>query len=199
MGLTLYKLPDGWSHEVTGTPTVEPVSLTEFKLHSRVSASAEDVYLNILLPAARLNVENWLKRKLIEQTVKFTFDDFSGGDLELPYPPCSAVTEVGYRDTAGAAKTCTTYTLRLGGPEQCTVLQAPDAGWPSTDGHPKAAYIEATCGYGAAASDVPAGIRMAIMQLASIWYEHREPVQLGQGYELPMHVRHLLHEYRFWY
>ena len=57
--------------QVTTAPAVEPVSTADAKTHLRIPASAtsEDSYIDALVTAARLYVEEYTERKLITQTV----------------------------------------------------------------------------------------------------------------------------------
>jgi uncharacterized phiE125 gp8 family phage protein len=57
--------------------------------------------------------------------------------------------------------------------------------------------IAFTAGYGAAASDVPAPIRQALLLLVAHWYEHRDPIEIGTDATIiPAAVSELLQPYR---
>ena len=57
--------------------------------------------------------------------------------------------------------------------------------------------IAFTAGYGDEASDVPAPIRQALKLLVAHWFEHREPVVLGEApQEVPATIASLLSPYR---
>jgi len=201
MAVTAIRLPDGWGHAVTSVPAVEPLTAADFRGHARVTATTEDTYITSLLKAARLHVENYLRRKLITQTITITMDAFPGGNFSLPFPPAIALTTVKYRDTASTQQTLApTPTMRLGNPNLCAVILEPDAGWPSTDDESQAIEIAVQVGYGATGASVPESILLAIKQLTSHWYENREPVVEGAAlHEMPLHVKALLAEHQWYY
>ena len=56
--------------------------------------------------------------------------------------------------------------------------------------------IDLTAGYGPDGEDVPAPLRMAILQLVAQWHETREPVAFGAVAEVPASVAALTAPYR---
>jgi uncharacterized phiE125 gp8 family phage protein len=165
----------------------------------RIDHTTEDTYLDALVVAARANIENVLKRKLIQQTVTLTTDNFPSGHWELPFPPIVAVSQVAYRDSAGDSQTLTVPTLRnANNPNMSPILEEPTGGWPSVDGDPAAVTLTITAGYGATATNVPDGIRLAIKMLAAHWYNYREAATADAPETIPMHVESLLTEHRWW-
>jgi hypothetical protein len=67
--------------------------------------------------------------------------------------------------------------------------------WPSVMYVPNAVQIHYTAGYGPNPSDVPHGIRSAILQLVASLYETREPAKDDEQ-TLPPHVKMMLWPYR---
>jgi len=51
--------------------------------------------------------------------------------------------------------------------------------WPQPGKAANGIEIDFTAGYGAAASDVPAPLRQAVLLLVAHWYENREPIAVG--------------------
>jgi len=58
----------------TVAPALEPVSLTEAKLHLRIDTTAEDVLISSLIKAARQYCENYQRRAYITQTWELWLD-----------------------------------------------------------------------------------------------------------------------------
>ena len=66
----------------------------------------------------------------------------------------------------------------------------------STGGDVTGAEVDAEVGYGAAAADVPADLRQAVVQLVAHWFERREPVATGTFSEVPHTVSTQTARYR---
>lgn len=64
----------------------EPVTLEQVKSHLAVTASDDDVYLTLLIKAARGAIEKYTGLSLVEKTVTVTLDNYEG-DYSLPYGP----------------------------------------------------------------------------------------------------------------
>lgn len=88
-------------------PTAEPIDRDEAKAHLRVTASAEDPLIDVLIGAARRSAESYLRRSLVLQTWERVMDDFPSGsnEIELPRPPLQAVSSLKYVDTDGNTTT----------------------------------------------------------------------------------------------
>ena len=70
--------------------------------------------------------------------------------------------------------------------------------WPTPGRAANGIEIAFVAGYGAAAADVPAPIRQAILLLVAHWHEHREPVAIGDAdAPVPPTVSDLLQPYRW--
>jgi uncharacterized phiE125 gp8 family phage protein len=194
-----YPTPQPWGHAIGTAPGSEPVSTADIKTQLRIDHTNEDTYLDSLVTAARGNIENIVKRKLIQQTVTLTCDDFPAGHWELPFPPIAAVTQVAYRDSAGDSQTLTVPTLRnADNPNMAAILEEPSGGWPGVDGEPGAVTLTITAGYGTTATHVPGELRLAIKMLAAHWYNYREAATEDAPATIPMHVDSLLTQHRWW-
>lgn len=183
----------------TVAPSVEVVTVAELKEQTRVDFSADDAVLQAILNSAISHVDGYsgvVGRALVSQTWAVSADDFCDV-MRLPLGDVIAVTSVQYYDTNGASQTASAslygvYTDALGPFIELKANQS----WPSVDGRRDAVTITWTCGYGAAASNVPAAIRHAIMLLAAHWYENREASTEGSFEELPLGVKSLLLPFR---
>ena len=163
------------AYNVTTAPTVEPVSVAEFKLHARIDGTTEDSILPIYIAAARQECEQRTQRSLISQTVERVLDDWpADDDIELQYGPVVSITSVVYLDTSGNAQTAsnTLYTLNSKTDPAWVVLK-PDAAWPEAGDYANAVTVKYSAGYGAAGTDVPSALRAWILLAATWLYEHR--------------------------
>ena len=180
-------------------PALEPVSLTEAKLHLRVDGSDEDDLITALIVAARQAAEHQLDRALVTQTWERRFDAFPAAELELGMPPVQSITSVTYYDADEVLQTmdAADYALdayRLPG----WAVPAYGTTWPSTLDTPNAVRVRFVAGYGDTASDVPEAIRQWMLMRIGTLYKHREQVVAGMSVaELPgAFVDRLLDPYR---
>ena len=89
---------DGWLRPVA-LPRAEPISVAEAKDHVRQPHDAEDVYIGVLVSAARQHIERITGRSLVLQTWDYALDTFPGGHaLQLPTAPVQAVSSITYYD-----------------------------------------------------------------------------------------------------
>jgi len=148
--------------------------------------------------AARLYVEDFLRRSLITTTWRHTLDSFPCDDvLELPRAPLVSVTSIAYVDTAGNTQTLSTDvydvdTASLPGRIALKYLQI----WPYLLPVRNAVTVTFVAGYGASGSAVPAPILAAMKLLIGHWYENREAVTGSAMTELPVGVSALLWPHR---
>ena len=184
---------------LTTAPTAEPVTLVQIKDYLNIDHNDDDAQLeDVLLPAARQwaeDVATW--RAFIHQTWTLTLDEFPT-EFILPRPPLSSVTSVAYNDTDGNAQTLTVdtdYTVDIKS-EPGRIVPAYNKSWPSTYGHINDVTVVYIAGYGAAATAVPNGIKVGIMQLIAWWHLQREPVIIGSpANRVPDHVHALFTEF----
>lgn len=184
---------------ITG-PAVEPISTATAKAQSRVNISDDDTYIDTLIAAARLAVENKLGMRLITQTWLMRLDCFPAREILLPYPPISAVSFVKYYDQTETLQTLSSslyeadiYSV------QPRLYPAYNEIWPTTLDHPNAVQVQYVTGYADAAALVAAkpNIVLALKMLVDHWYENRSPVLAGSIVtEIPKTVDDLLNAER---
>ena len=177
----------------TTGPTVEPITLTEAKLHCRIAINAasaaayttEDDWLNRNITAARIQAEQETGRRFITQTLTMYLDQWPGENfIKIPYPPLQSAT-ITYRlesdDDYGNTLSAVDVDIIS---EPGRIILQPNESWPSgtlyTDKPIKIVFI---CGYGLAAS-VPAGINAAILLKLEDLYNNRGEVVLGASISL---------------
>lgn len=179
-------------------PLAEPVSVEEVKAHLRIDGGAEDALIASLILTSRLHIEAALGLALITQGWRLVLDAWpQNGIVAVPLSPVQSVSEIRVRDGAGAPVIADpeAYSLETTGRPQRIVEMG--AGLPRPGRRVAGIEIDLVAGYGAAAADVPAPIRQALMLLIAHWYEHRDPFEIGATQTtVPGAVSRLLQPYR---
>lgn len=193
----------------TVSPSVPAVPTADVAAHLRIEGSGsptvyqDQSYIEALRDAA----VDWLEgpdgylggRALINQTWRADLAEFDADvPIRLPLVPVSSISGILYYDGDGAQQTLDTsvYTL-LDDEFGPYVALKVDQEWPGTYERVDAVRVTFVAGYGAAASDVPAAMRHAILLMVGHWYENREGVIVGDGaIEVPLTVERLLMPYR---
>lgn len=186
----------------TVAPSVEPVSLAEAKAHLRVDGTEEDALIASLISAAveHFDGEGSLGRAMVSQTWAQYFKP-TPYRPRLDKTPFIALVSVEYydRDNALQTDTLSNYETWIDGDY---VICKPKEGfdWPDAYDRPDAIKISYTAGYGANASDVPAGLKQAILLTVGHWYEQRASISEATFKEVPMTAEALVNNYRVaWY
>jgi len=177
------------SYKIITPVATEPVSLTEAKLHLRVTDTAEDDLISALITTAREYCEKFTGRSLAEQTVEYYLDRFPCADeINLPMPPLQSVTSVKYTDSDGIETTMPTDAYLVDAVAGRVVL--PYYGvWPSfTPYTVNPVKIRYVAGY---TTDVPKSIKQAMLLLIGHWYMNREATGDATG-QIAFAVRALL-------
>lgn len=186
----------------TADAASEPVTTAQAKVHLRVTHSDDDTYIDALIKAARMSVEHFCDRALINQTWVATFKTTDKERLRIPKAPLVSVTSVQYRDTTdGSLQTASSSTYEVNTDAQPGVVKfstVPD--YDSSYENP--IRVTFVAGYGASSTDVPDSFIHAIKLLVSHFYQHRSSVvnlMEIKPEELPHGVQYLLSPYRFFY
>jgi uncharacterized phiE125 gp8 family phage protein len=161
-----------WPYIVTVAPASSPLTLDEIKTHLKISGSAEDTYLTLLLDAVVDFFEKYTKRNLITRTYE-TYRDTFDNDLEIRQSPSVSVSKIEYL-VSDVLTTLSTdvYFLLVSNTFPRLSLKAGQE-WPTgMDDREQAVKITFTAGYGAA-SDVPEDIKVALLQHIAALYENR--------------------------
>jgi uncharacterized phiE125 gp8 family phage protein len=163
-------------------PAVEPVTLAEAKAHLRVDTADDDTYITGLIRAAREWVEQYLDRTLVHTQWVMRFDKFpadSTADIELPRPPvvasgtATAVT-VAYTLEDGATATYGTASFRVDRASTPGAVKTNYAQtWPPHRQDDNAISVTWWAGYGPSGSDVPQGVKNAMLLYVHELYEKR--------------------------
>lgn len=181
-------------------PAVEPVTLAEAKAHLRVDTSDDDAYITGLVRAAREWVEQYLDRTLVNTQWVMRFDRFpvdSTADIELPRPPmvasgtATAVT-VAYTLEDGTTATYSTALFRVDRASTPGAVKTNYAQtWPPHRQDDNSVSVTWWAGYGPSGSDVPQGVKNAILLYVHELYEKRGAA------EPPAAAKMLLDAYRW--
>lgn len=162
---------------VTVEPASEPITLDEAKAQLRVESDDDDAYIESLIAAARVHIEQMTGIKVLTQTVEFRASAFT--DLAaLPVAPVQSVTSVKYLDSTGAEQTLSTdvYETALTGLSP-SIRPKYNQFWPSYRLAPDAIRVVAVVGY----SEAPEPIKHAVNLIVSRWYDDRDTGAVPDG------------------
>jgi len=136
-----------------------------------------------LVAAARVHVETTTRRALISQGWTFALDAWpASGRVELPLSPLISVSTIEVHDEDGVPATLDPVTYEVDGASlPPRILRRRGHVWPSPGLLAGGIHIDFTVGHGLLASDVPEPMRQAVRLLVGHWFEHREPVVLGDN------------------
>lgn len=160
---------------LTTAPTVEPVSLAEFKSHARIDHNHEDGKIVGYLQAARRMVEADTRRALMTQTYTLRLD-YMPAYITLEVAPVQSVASITYFDGFNTLQTLDSslYESDLFS-EPALIKPTFGSTWPVVYDRLNAVSVLLIAGY-TSASAVPPEAKQAILMLASHWYEHGEAV-----------------------
>ena len=154
----------------TGSPSWEPVTLSEAKTHLAIADvdDAHDVYIAGIIKGAREVVEHDCQVALATGAHTLTLDDFDDEDeIYLPIKPVTAITSITYIDAAGATQTWSSayYVLDNNTPTPAVRL-AYNASWPTTRGEPNAVTITFVAGHATRAAVPQSYKQMMLLEIA---------------------------------
>lgn len=180
-------------------PALTPITRAEAKLHCKIEDDLEDGLVDTLIDAAVQALDGYsgiLGRALITQTWRQDFDGFCR-TLRLPLQ-ASALTSVKWTDTSAVETTIDpAYYAPLQDGLGSYVRFVDAFAAPGNLAEAAAVKVTFTAGFGAAAADVPAPIRQAMLLMVGTWYRNREAVVTGTiATALPMSAEWLLAPFR---
>jgi uncharacterized phiE125 gp8 family phage protein len=184
-------------------PIVEPILLTEAKLHLRVTSDVDNTLIANLIKTARQHAENFTGRVLASATFELIMDIFPSDKIKLPMPPVKSVTSIKYTDSDGLEVEWDDENYIFYNSEPAIIVPAYGISWPSFTPFPVGAVkIRYIAGYEASLTDasliIPEPIRQAILLLIGHLYEHREEVSEEVLKNIPMGIQSLLYPYKIW-
>lgn len=187
----------------TTAPAVEPLTRAEVANYLRVDSdiTEDNDLLDMLIVAARRYAEDYTGKALITQTWTLYQDAFptARGWMRLPKGPHQSVTSIKYYDENGNLQTWSSsnYAVDTRTDAAVRITLAESKTWPDTHVQANSVEVLFVAGYGDAGSDVPHGIRVAMLQMIAHWYENRETVTLaGTPRTVPFAAEALLWSHR---
>lgn len=164
---------------VTSAPAAEPISLTEAKDYLKVTTTAHNDLITMLIQAAREEVEIYTGKRLVTQTIAQYFEGFpSKSYFTIAVSPVQSITSIQYYDTDNVLQTLSSSDYILdGNSTPARIGLNLDATWPATASRLKAVTVTYVAGYGNAAA-VPARIKEAMYLAIADWYDNpSDPVR----------------------
>ena len=190
------------SKTITTAPAVEPVTVTEVKLFSKIDFTEDDALLTIMIKSAREAAEQYLNKSLITQTITAYWRNYDSR-IHLPYGPHQSVTSVTRKrrsestllvaDTDYYVMGFDTFSLDLEptgsiNPRGVSKNEAMSA-WDL-----EVVYV---AGYGTASTDIPQPIKEAILKTVETNYDLRGNIITGSiSSNLSNEAKSLLSSYR---
>ncbi len=177
---------------------VEPVTLAEAKLNSRIAGNTEDALVERLIAAARETVEGFCVRSFVDTECVVTLSGFPEDAIKLYHGFVREVTEISYMPPVSSGFTRQVVTLgswshdlngRIG------LINPPTGGWPAALNLPGSVIIKYKAGPEAANTEeeVPEAVKTAMFLLIENLYANRSSVITGaNATELPFGVETLL-------
>ena len=180
------------------TAAVNPLFTTaQAKEHLKIDVTDDDTIIDNLILAATQSCEIFTNQYFIDTVVtqySDTWDDF----YTLYKSPVDSITHVKYYDSNDTQQTLASSNYILGHYSQPARIGVAVGGTlPNLSDRINAVEVKYTVGYGTASSDVPEGIRQAVLLTLSNWYENRQSVITGRtATELPLSSQYLLEQYK---
>tara|TARA_Y100001938_G_C8027066_1_gene398598 strand:+ start:159 stop:737 length:579 start_codon:yes stop_codon:yes gene_type:complete len=185
------------SFVVDTAAAVAILTTAEAKAHLKVDTSADDTLIENLISAATESAQIFTNRFFINTTLNQFGDTWS--DLATLFKsPVSSVTHVKYYDSDNTQQTLATSVYQKDLEHQpARIGLKPNQSFPSLADRINAVECQYVVGYGSAASDVPQGIKQAVLLTIGNWYQNREEVVVGRiATELPKSAQYLLEQYK---
>ena len=185
------------SLKVDAFPSVPLFTTAEAKDFLKVDTTADDDLIDNLVIAATESCQIYTNQYFIRHTISQYSDNWDG-IYTLYKSPVSSITHIKYYDTNDTEQTWadTNYILDdVSKPARIGL--AVDATLPDLADRINAVHVKYTVGYGTASTDVPDGIKQAVLLTLGNWYENRQTVITGRtATELPLSSQYLLDQYK---
>ena len=164
-------------YKVTSAASVLPVTVAELKTFARIDSSYEDTLLTEFITLATDACERYIGRALIEQSITMYMDYLPDYIIDIPKVPVISITTVKvlYEDGTSETISSTNYYL-VQGENECKLCFKSGINLPIGTDKIKGGYeFIYKAGYGAASTNVPALILVAIKMWAAEMYDSRVP------------------------
>ena len=202
---------------VTTAPSVEPLALADVKSYLRISGSSEDTLLNLMIQTVREFCEDFTGRALITQTITMNIDGtrmlddplwegtrvapdvkFYKDHIQLARPRVQSVTSVKTFSDSDVATTFSASKYYLDSQrEPARVVLRDGETWPVSLRVANSIEVVYVAGYGDAATDVPAPLRLGMMQHLAYLYDQRGDMKdYLQARSMPPAVQNLYQSFK---
>jgi uncharacterized phiE125 gp8 family phage protein len=185
------------SFVVDTAAAVAILTTAEAKAHLKIDTTADDTLIDNIVSAATESAQIFTNRFFINTTLNQFGDTWS--DLATLFKsPVSSVTHVKYYDSDNTQQTLATSVYQKDLEHQpARIGLKPNQSFPSLADRINAVECQYVVGYGSAASDVPQGIKQAVLLTIGNWYQNRQEVVVGRiATELPKSAQYLLEQYK---
>ena len=180
------------------TLAVNPLFTTaEAKDFLKVDTTADDTLIDNLIKAATQSCEIYTNRYFIN-TVVTQYSDNWKEFYRLYKSPVVTITHIKYYDTNDTLQTLAASNYILDNISQpARIGISVDGTLPNLADRINAVEVAYKVGYGELSSDVPEGIKQAVLITIGNWYENRQTVITGRtATELPLSSQYLLEQYK---
>ncbi len=169
----------------------------EAKDFLKVDNTADDTLIDNLIKAATESCQIYTNQYFLNTVVEQYSDNWSEV-YTLYKSPVSEITHIKYYDTNNVEQTFNPdYYILDDVSKPARIGLAVDATLPDLADRINAVHVKYTVGYGTASSDVPDGIKQAVLLTLGNWYENRQTVITGRtATELPLSSQYLLDQYK---
>ena len=173
------------------------LTTAEAKTHLKVDTSADDTYIDNLISAATESAQIFTNRYFINTTLN-QFGDTWNDLATLFKSKVSSVVHIKYYDNDNTQQTLATSVYQKDLEHQpARIGLKPNQSFPNLADRINAVECQYIVGYGSASSDVPEGIRQAVLLTVGNWYENRQNVVVGHSVnELPKSAQYLLEQFK---
>jgi len=169
----------------------------EAKDFLKIDTNADDTLIDNLIKAATESCQIYTNQYFLNTVVEQYSDKWS--EIYTLYKsPVSSITHIKYYDTNDTEQTWSDTNYILDDVSKpARIGLAVDATLPSLSDRINAVHVKYTVGYGTASTDVPDGIKQAVLLTLGNWYENRQTVITGRtATELPLSSQYLLDQYK---
>ncbi len=185
------------SYAVDIAATTAILTTAEAKTHLKVDTTADDTYIDNLVSAATESAQIFTNRYFINTTITQHGDTWS--DIATLFKSkVNSITHIKYYDSDNSEQTlATSVWISDINQQPARIGLKPNQSFPSLADRINAVNCKYVVGYGSAASDVPEGIREAVLLTIGNLYENRQNVVVGRiATELPKSAQYLLEQFK---
>jgi len=163
----------------------------------KVDTTADDTLIDNLIKAATESCQIYTNQYFMTTIVE-QYSDTWAEFYTLYKSPVSEITHIKYYDSDDTEQTLASSNYILDDVSKPARIGISVKGsLPNLANRINAIHVKYTVGYGSASTDVPDGIKQAVLLTLGNWYENRQTVITGRtATELPLSSQYLLDQYK---